>query len=786
VIPNRIGPTAGTLPAGATLTRVAESEHTIANGFNEDIFYYGDSVGNLYVCSESSFGTSPCSNRFTVNLPTGLNAFGSLQGDDQVAITGLGVEPVADLTSFSNVNGSFGGFAGQTGEILYVTFDDGGGGGLRLAGGESVRSGLLAFPVDDTTSPPPSAPGIISPTDFPVTVGGSFGVFFSTFDNLAGLAVDGDGSVYVQQVDLQAHTGANIVKITSADSADSAACTGPCTPWHDRSLAESGFVTASTLNPANGSYGTSAGPINGSATQVNVYTNYSGTSTFFGNIAALAAGPTNVLYAAVARSAGSGGTGDGPFHNPSSMGDTPNLIISFADTTGTTATIGGVTEQEPDGFADAVSPGVKVRPGFNNYRVFARGDGPTTGIDRGDGPTVSFDVDYDLYSGLTVGDDNTVYVISGGTPAGVGANPSPTRGEILAFPDARPYDREADYVDVRGETLPNPPNGGPNVGNGKSDRIDHLFAQAPLDPVTGTPEGLAGLAHGFLAYLNRPGPNTPANVPTSAQAANSTSGPITFDDLDSSLVGCGGPATHQVAGGDKCSGTTGKGTFVFNGAALTPTCTGSWSSFFLNSNGSVSLNAGDPSGSPTVSAFSSGPARIAPAWAALDTGSRTTFANTFPVQAMGFAGPNEFLVEWIDVPQTGLEADGSSNTFSVDLYDSTQTVKYFSGGKGAPLRPVGSAQFTFDYGHTDLFGSSNAPVIAGVTQGDTATVPAINLSKTPPAKTIGVGHETEVYESFAGSTNQFDLRAQTNYPVKTIASQKDSDRDSLNFTGTTC
>jgi hypothetical protein len=38
-------------------------------------------------------------------------------------------------------------------------------------------------------------------------------------------------------------------------------------------------------------------------------------------------------------------------------------------------------------------------------------------------------------------------VISGGTPAGVGSDPSQDRGEILLFPDDTPYDRRADYVD---------------------------------------------------------------------------------------------------------------------------------------------------------------------------------------------------------------------------------------------------------------------------------------------------------------------------------------------------
>src|ERR1044072_4571450 len=32
-----------------TLMRAAISEHTVANGFNENVYYYGDSVGNLWV-----------------------------------------------------------------------------------------------------------------------------------------------------------------------------------------------------------------------------------------------------------------------------------------------------------------------------------------------------------------------------------------------------------------------------------------------------------------------------------------------------------------------------------------------------------------------------------------------------------------------------------------------------------------------------------------------------------------------------------------------------------------
>ncbi|HEU4390073.1 MAG TPA: hypothetical protein VFV34_19885, partial [Blastocatellia bacterium] len=109
-----------------TLTRVAISEHTIANGFNENVYYYGDSFGNVYVAQSPGFLTPSSSpgfltgaNIFSFNLPQILNqpifAFGSLTSDDQITVTGLAVSPVCDLTSFANVNGAFASFAGLTG-----------------------------------------------------------------------------------------------------------------------------------------------------------------------------------------------------------------------------------------------------------------------------------------------------------------------------------------------------------------------------------------------------------------------------------------------------------------------------------------------------------------------------------------------------------------------------------------------------------------------------------------------------------------------------------------------
>ena len=200
------------------------------------------------VDTNTGIGTASVMTYTVLSLPTILNAFGKLNSDDQIVITGLGVNPVADLTSFSNVNGAYAGYAGKIGEILYVSFWDTGA-GLRLTGNNQlIQSGVLAFPIADDISPASAPPGIVSQAGFPVTVGGSFGVAFSTYANLAGLAVDDDGSVYFQQVDLTNFSGANIVKITSVDQSGAGG-------FQDRSLATNGFATLTTLNPTNGNYG---------------------------------------------------------------------------------------------------------------------------------------------------------------------------------------------------------------------------------------------------------------------------------------------------------------------------------------------------------------------------------------------------------------------------------------------------------------------------------------------------------------------------------------------------
>ena len=115
-------------------------------------------------------------------------------------------------------------------------------------------------------------------------------------------------------------------------------------------------------------------------------------------------------------------------------------------------------------------------------------------------------------------EEASAYVISGGTPANVGSNPSQGRGEILKFEDNRPADRRADYIDFRGDLLPNPPNSGGNIGDGDSDRFDHIFYVAPIDVNTVSPAGLAGLSRGFLRYTNRLAPRAISPGVTLGQA----------------------------------------------------------------------------------------------------------------------------------------------------------------------------------------------------------------------------------------------------------------------------
>src|SRR6185436_20111942 len=291
--------------------------------------------------------------------------------------------------------------------------------------------------------------------------------------------------------------------------------------------------------------------------------------------------------AAVARSLRSTDDGftqatEGRFAAPAPFtAGTPAMVISLADCSGSfdicsgeatgsiTTNLGGILPVA-NGIADAATAATTtVTPGVNNFRIFVEGDGPDlapppagTAIVPGTPSTllrIAMQIDYTLHAGLAVSEEGTVFVISGGTPAGIGTNPSPLLGEILCFEDMCPMDRRADFVDLRGNALPNPPASGGNVGDGDSDRFDHIFYQSPLDQLTFTPGGLAGLARGHLRYFwrlapNGVGPGVDLGVTRTRQGDDDTSGadtnadgitdveaPIFFEFLDPG---------HQVAGGD--------------------------------------------------------------------------------------------------------------------------------------------------------------------------------------------------------------------------------------------
>ncbi len=796
-------------PPGLVLTRSAISEHTIANGFAENVFYYGDSVGNVYVAQSSNTSTlsgAPLSgaNIFTINLPTILNAFGTLQSDDQVVVTGLCVSPVSDLSSYANVNGSFAPYNGVTGEILYVTYWDTGG-GLRTAGGGLVKSGVLAFPVADITSGATAAPGIISPAGFPVQIGGSFGVVYSAFANLAGCAVDDDGNLYFHEVDLQQMGGGHIAKISRTGTNK------------DRSLATSGIATIINLTPSNGILGTSSGPV----AQVNTVTNFSGTSPLFGNIVALAAGQGDTVYAAVARSlvatddAATQAT-EGPFANPAAgIGPTPSMIISFRDYAPPTATPSAVPVS--DGFADSQVAGAAVVAGVNNFRVFVYGNGPDLRTAAGTASPVwgtvadtlklDMQIDFSVFSGLTVDEEGKVYVISGGAPAGLGLNPSPTRGEILLFSDDAPQDRRADYIDFRGDVPPNPISGNSTQGDGDSDRFDHIFWQAPLDQLAGMPAGISGLNRGFLRYLNRNAPSAITGLPTGATQADdaTTAAAVPFAAFDPG---------HQVDGGDRFNAPargdeSPNGGFEFSFGANVPLCTTPWNAFFLNSNGNITFQVGDATAVPTSTMMLTGPPRIAGAFGNLNPAARAVSTASFPLQAMGFAGINHFKVRWIDVPESGQEAAGQRNSFSINLYDDgTGTDE--NGTPGPPYNTEGPTDLRFSRSPTDgtLVGrpprlNGTGPIaltyermdtkaataginyIAGYSTGGLAdgSVAPTDLSEAGRSAAIGNYTQGAIYEIFTGGT--FDLRSEGT-GANTSTGQTDHNRERIDFVGKVC
>jgi hypothetical protein len=698
-----------------SLIRTGISEHIYANGFNENVYYYGDTLGNFWIGTDLNPGLNASPNGAIdtvtqVNIPalvntgasggvTLLNPQASDCTDDQVTVTGIAVNPVADLGDFGTA------LCGTIGEVVYVSVWDTEGCSSNAAN-QIFRTRIFAFGFVDVAGG--------------VTSVGAIQILRNPLSNFAGVAVDDDGNLYFQLFDAIQFTGAAIFKITETPRTV-AGC--PTNPRINRVIASMPGGLTGTFG-LNSWLGTTASPI----PTVGGFrgTNYSGNSATFGNLVSITAGPCNVLYAAVAASFVPGAVSfeqlaQGPFTAPSAFASgTPSMVISFADCSGafdscTAPSPGGPgaagtgTLPIADGIADVAQAGLTRTPGVNNFRIFALGNGPDirpvvggTSVVPGTPASVlkvDMQIDFALHGGISVNQEGTVFVISGGLPAGIGKNMSPMLGEILCFEDMCPMDRRGDFVDLRGNATPNPPASGGNVGDGDSDRFDHIWYVAPLDQVTFTPAGLAGLAGGHLLYTNRDrirNTGTLANLPDGGtQGDDTTSGVLIFEDFDAGHQVAGGDDQNTPNRGDDNNGAgspalvqnplTGTGNlsggfeFVFGATGVpngTPACAPVvWNGFFLNSNGNITFSAGDASNTPTVPGFRSGLPRIAPAWADLNPAARAVNPINFPTQALGFANVNAFRVRWLNVPEFGKEGCSTNvfgiggNTFGVTLYD---------------------------------------------------------------------------------------------------------------------
>src|SRR5262249_29322757 len=156
--------------------------------------------------------------------------------------------------------------------------------------------------------------------------------------------------------------------------------------------------------------------------------------------------------------------------------------------------------------------------------------------------------------------------------------------------------------------------------------------------------------------------------------------------------------------------------------------------------------------------------------------------NTFPVQAMGFAGINDFKVRWINVPEAGEEGCGSSNTMSLSMYDDGTGTDENANQPLNPANPIGNnavafdkkegptdlrftidqntgnlvgnseradgtGLITFEYGRMDLLGTAASPVIAGTSIGGlTPGLAQTNLSQS--GAIAGDGTDSAIYEVF--------------------------------------
>lgn len=313
----------------------------------------------------------------------------------------------------------------MTGEIIYVSVFDSEGCASNAAN-QPIRSRILAFAIFED----PAFPGV----EF--VLGAVRQIMRSKFANIAGVAVDADGSLYYQLLDLIQFTGGGIFKATEITR--TVANCAPNNPRVNR------FIAAIPDPPTLNSWvGSTANPVVTAGGVRN--TNYGrGSSGLYGDIVAITSGPCNVLYAAVSPSFVAGGVSfeqltQGLFPAPAAFtAGTPSMVISFADcsgafdicsgiATGSVTTNVGGTLPAADGFADVstATAGAAVA-GVNTYRIFALGNGPdirpaTGGTAVVPGTLASvlrldMQIDYAINAGIAVSGEGTVFVISGESP----------------------------------------------------------------------------------------------------------------------------------------------------------------------------------------------------------------------------------------------------------------------------------------------------------------------------------------------------------------------------------
>src|SRR5205807_6563583 len=220
---------------------------------------------------------------FTIATNSG-GTFGSLPAgtctSETVAITGIAVNPVADLTDF-------GASCGTIGEVVYVSILDTQGCNSNAAN-QPIRTRILAFAFTD------GGEGGVTPA------GSALLIFSSPLSN-SGIALDDDGSLYFHLADLQQFTGGAIFKATELPH--NAPGVSSCVPASrvNRTITNIPTVTLTSLTPATNGNGVRVTNFSSAAPNGTGGITTSLTPTF-GNVVALASGPHNVIYAALARS----------------------------------------------------------------------------------------------------------------------------------------------------------------------------------------------------------------------------------------------------------------------------------------------------------------------------------------------------------------------------------------------------------------------------------------------------------------------------------------------------